>query len=271
MTHRSRHHRPAAVLLLSLLIMSAITATTISISVLMTSDFAQTKTTEQFAAATVAADAGIERGLWVIRAGRAKETLVQTTSAATSASPIQIDTTRAQTNVTAAPGAPGFTNPRINIPPTLTYSVDILDTSAKWLYVTNPSSASLLVTWTAIQGSGTAGQGRDTVSVGQRKQIDLTRVYTEGSNDPVFIGAGTLGYRVKITNPTSNVTMTGIILEPQNNSGAAISLLSTISLKSVGTSGDATATKDVTTLWQQPSSNVFSYVLFTEGDIKPEP
>lgn len=286
---RIRHQqRSGAVLLLSLLMMAAIVASTIGVSILITSDFNQSRTTEQFVRATLAADAGIERGLAVIQAGRLAATLDNTVSVASgtldSAQSTAFDSSSSSTLTTqTAVTAPGsaVAPPPLTIPYNQTATFDVLKTPAgvypgKLTIHADVNQNRLRVVWAVINRSGTAGQGfTDLVgtaySGGATAIVDLLNVFSEGSNSPLpFDGTSTLGYRIYITALDQNVS--NLVVQPTDSSGATpLSLYSTIQLQAVGRASEAVATKQVTVLWQRPTSGVFSYVLFTEGDIKPEP
>lgn len=281
-------HRRGAVLLLSLLMMSAIVAATIGVSILITSDFAQSRSTEQFIRAALAADAGVERGLAVIQAGRASTELDQTVTSAAgtlnSASSSAFDTSTsvaiASQSAATAPGS-AVAPPPLAILRGQTAVFDVLKNAAgvvpaKLTVHSALNQGKIEIAWTVINRNGTAGQGLNTLdgtaySGVSTAIINLLNVYSEGSNSPLpFDGTSTLGYRIAIT--PKDMDIANLMIQPTDNSGATpLSLYSTIQLNAVGTAAEAVASKQVTVLWQRPSSGIFSYVLFTEGDIKPEP
>lgn len=281
--------RSGAVLLLSLLMMSAIIASTIGVSVLITSDFGQTRSTEQFVRATLAADAGIERSLAIIQAGRAAATLDDTVALTgatldnTAIAGFDATTSVVTSGLSAvAIAGAGSPPPPLSIKRNQAITFDVLKNGATVPARLNIHSATnqgrLEIAWTVINRAGTAGQGLTSppldgtaYSGASTAIIDLLNVYSEGSNSPVpFDGNSTLGYRISITPKDADVT--NLEIQPTDSGGTTnLPLFSTVQLTSTGRSGEAVAAKQVTTLWQRPSSPVFSYVLFTEGDIRPEP
>lgn len=80
--HRQRQ-RPAAVLILALLLMGAIIGSAIALSTVIADSSRQTQGLNDFIAASLTADTGIERGLAVVKNGRRSADLVPTVAAIT--------------------------------------------------------------------------------------------------------------------------------------------------------------------------------------------
>jgi len=269
MKNFSRHHRPGAVLLLSLLLMTSVVATTIGISVIITNDFSQSRAVEDFTRASYAADTGIERGLAFIEAGRKSDSLDNAIAAATG-------TISAIGQASAQVEAePGLDNPTLSLPNGATIAVDIFVTGAtpiSHLTLSSTTAGQVEVRWSLITATGAPGSGRrvEDLPAGGEKTINLNDVASEDENTPgPFAGGAVLGYRVQIKN-VGGSTLASLTLDGRNAAATSFPLTSTIHLTAVGTSFESIATKEVTTFWQRPASGLFNYVIYTEGDIVPE-
>lgn len=274
--------RPAAVLLLSLLLMASIAASTIALSVLIASTYKQTVDQDRFLSASLAADTGMERSLAVISAGRAKESLDRTLAAARLTG-TSIVAGGAQFSVTAA-------TQTVSVPTTLqpgqSQSIDLLrngvTTLADHLEISGPicsgadCGGTIQVAWSVITNAGLSNYiGRKFISGIQYNNtattIDLTCVYTDANNTGCATVSGTIiGYRITLT--AINLPVRAILARPCVASGlscATYTDTSGIVLNVTGNLGQAQATKQAQVLWQLPSSGVFNFVIFTEGSIVP--
>ncbi|MBI3572864.1 MAG: hypothetical protein HY092_01550 [Candidatus Kerfeldbacteria bacterium] len=65
-------------------------------------------------------------------------------------------------------------------------------------------------------------------------------------------------------------TVSNISITPQDVNGDATDLPSTFSLNSTGKYNGSQSLKNASVLWQLPSSRVFNFVLFSEGNITPQ-
>jgi len=278
--------RPAAVLLLSLLLMASISASTIALSVLMASTYKQSVDQDRFLAAGLAADTGMERSLAVITAGRSKESLDRTL------------TTAMVTGISVSPGGARYsvtaTTQSATVPTTLqpgqTQSIDLLrngvTTLADHLEIRGTPCVSpdlnvtcggtIQVAWSVVTDAGLSNYvGRKFITGIQYNNtgaiVDLTCVYTDVNNTGCTTVPGTvIGYRVTLTALTLPVR--SITSRPCNTSGGICSTYtdaSGIVLNVTGNQGQAQATKQAQVLWQLPSSGVFNFVIFTEGSIVP--
>lgn len=269
--------RSGIVLLLALLLMAAITASTIAVSVVISSTTSQSKNLDDFIIASLSADSGIERGLAVMKTGRPSQSMDTAVGAANNYASGQLGN-KSQFVVTAAGSSGPLTVPRLDVGQSFTF--DILDPdmpcsgteAPSSLVITGDGTASdiLDVSWVVIASDGTTTySGRTFLSnsgYNPGTPIDLKQVATEQSNTPstppLFTGAcKPLGYRVRVRTATGSVTNINVA-QPS-------SLPSRVSLTSTGQAGQTQSVKTASVLWQPPSSRLFNFVLFTEGTIIP--
>lgn len=278
----SHHHseRSGAVLLLSLLLMASITASTIGISILITSTYRQASNTDRFISAGLAADTGIERGLAIIKTARVAQTLDEARAAAQNSATVLPSSRASWTLQSAQQDTP--------IPTTLqageSFLLDILKNTAAsppdHLEVVASACSSncgtLQVSWTIVTTDGsTRYAGRDfktNVQYASGVTINLTNVYLDDNNTPAAVNPNTvLGYRVKLTSVGGAIT--NLQARPCTTGGGLTCTLyapnGALELTSTGRVSDIQAQKKASVLWQLPSSGVFNFVLFTEGQIVP--
>jgi hypothetical protein len=279
--------RPAVVLLLSLLMMAAITASTIVVSVMINNDYSQSRSLDQFTAATMAADAGIERGLLAIKLDRQATQSLDTTISDANVSTSTKVSSSADTSFTVTATKNTSTLP-VSLLADQTYQFDISDISVKALQVTavpgpvcNASTCGMLeISWVILDKSGNSEyQGRvyqkyvSYTDVGNC--IDLNSVYNSSSNE-LGNANNVLVFHVKIRaidGPVPNITAIPYAPPECQGSGQPKPLMRAITLTSTAgfNKSEVTAVKTVDVVWQPTGASLFNYVLFTEGNIWPTP
>ena len=257
-------------MLLALLLMAAITASTIGISLVISTTARQSKNLDNFIIASLGADSGLERSLAVVSVGR------KSASLATAVSTAAIGATdlgnNASFGVTATDSATPLSVPKLDSNQSFTF--DLLKTVAgeppSTVIISGVAPASgpigtLDVSWVLIDGNGNTNiTGRDFISsidYTSGATFDLKNVVTENTSTPSpYTGSTTfLGYRVSVR------ARSGSVLNVTVNS--PIALPSSVSITSTGTAGATRSVKTASILWQLPTSKLFNYVLFTEGPI----
>lgn len=214
--HHPNHQRPGVVLLLALILMAAITASTIGISVLISTTLRQSRALDDFIVASLASDSGLERGLALVKAARVyvvQQSEVLTETTITAAAPFaSLDDSDADVTVASAQDNQPISTARLG--PNQSITFDLLKTGASpppnFIKITgectagSPCDSVLDVQWVVIDNDGNSSfSGRrvleeltyeTTVVV-----LDLKQVRTELSEAGApFVGSGPIGYRVRV-------------------------------------------------------------------------
>lgn len=274
--------RRGVVLLMSLILMAAITAGTIAVAVLLIRTNRQTVSLDNFITASLGADTGVERSLAIIKAGRASYTLEETIAALGQAS-TPLTGSKAGYSVAASSQATAVPTSLAN---GQAFGFDVLKTSASvapshYLSVRSDSCVpasgpcgTLRVSWTLISSTGNSYSGIKSMVTGPSSgPIDLNQVFSPTSNDPGPPSSGDInnitGYRVQIQAVSAGAS--NIVAQPCDMAGSNCvpSAQGSIQLNAYGTLQNTQALKTANVLWQLPSSGVFNFVLFTEGSIIP--
>lgn len=300
--------RKSAVLILALLLMGAIIGSGIALSTVIVESSRQSQTLNDFIAASLIADSGIERGLAVVKVGRQNSTIAVTVTKITSSTAVTSATITGASPSTTALGW-GVVRPNESVSfdigttgsttDSTQYTIAISGQAVNGTYSTSGTPATLSgrvlldVSWVGLNASGepyysgktvlttsqvTNGYSLDLLSAaylyditGQRLQqnISLTK---------------TVGFRLRIrpvdqANYTTATTVNLVELAKLNVDVDSVKQLrisgtanfpSRIEITSQGNIGKSQSLKKASVLWQLPSSPAFGYVLFTEGDIIPE-
>ena len=279
MSMRFSKKRPGVVLLMSLILMAAITAGTIAVAVLLVRTYRQTNSLDNFISAGLGADTGIEQGLAMIKMSRTTSTFDQTiTDFASQAATTTLSGSQVKYRVTAMAQATAIPT---SLAKDQAFSFDILaippaSTPPSRLTVRSDacsggSCGTMRVTWTMVTSSGKNYAGFFNLSTnGLPTTIDLTNVYSDSSNTPSSQALSTvIAYRVQIQ--AINAAVSNIVAQPctWNTSTCTASSQGTIQINSTGSLQNTQALKTANVLWQLPSSGIFNFVLFTEGSIVP--
>lgn len=296
--------QPGQVLILALLLMTAIVASTIAISTLISDTGHQSKTIDDYIQASLAADGGLERGLAVVKVGRQANTINQSVCAITPAvqCPGMTTTGAAIENVAVvgASSSPAITVPSLAPDQSVTFDILKYDSNTGGLQtLSDPndytlqistsaddsvgSQAVLDVSWVSLDSNfQPASTGRAFISDGQFYNYDfsppekviqnvpLNNGLTDQTGQKVGTSAPFFGFRVKITAAdvpgvtAANKTFGALTIDNANHN-----LPSRITITSTGAIGQSQAQKVANVLWQLPASPLFNYVLFTENDITP--
>ncbi len=290
-----RQQRKSAVLILALLLLGAIVGSAIALSTVINDSSHQSQTLNDFIAASLAADSGIERGLATVKTGRQTLTQDQTVS-----------------NITPAPAISGLT-----VSGTLSVSNQL-----KWSLLRPGESVSfdILAPDASLGLSGNAniitvfGSLTNVVGQNSRAKLDLSWAGLDSSGQPYYSGRAiindpsifppqqvdlvsaanlrdisgaaitsalnlnlTRGFRVRIKaveqvdnlaiTPTDNITVESV---KQLKVTAGSTFPSRIEITSTGKVNQSQSQKTASVLWQLPSSPALGFVLFTEGDIIPQ-
>jgi hypothetical protein len=149
------------------------------------------------------------------------------------------------------------------------------------LTVTGPAGGGRIeASWTVITSSGLSSYvGRQFITGTQYTAptlalINLECVYSDTSNVGCqsVPGAIVLGYRITLT--AYDAPVQSITVQPCIRSGAGcdpnqVVRSNVLLVTSKGSRGQTKAVKQAQVLWQLPSSGVFSFVIFTEGELIP--
>lgn len=293
MNRRQPTHRPAAVLVLALLLMSAIIGSSIALSIVISDSGRQSSTLNNFITASLAADSGLERGLAVVKAGRVSQPKLNTTNA------VGISLLTAPNYFAVSATSPSANSlswskllPRESV--TFDYIKGLsTDTLSSSLTIgASTGSGKIDVSWLGLKvGDNTplfTGRAFISVPAPAGSTIDLLSspyLYDlDGIQQPSYALASTGGYRIRLTamqpdlsgltdpadiqekieeNTLSNLTVVSPAASPSG-------FPSRISITSTGQVNNSQATKTASVAWQLPTSPVFNYVVFTEGTIIPE-
>lgn len=284
---RPTPQRPAAVLVLALLLMSAIIGSSIALSTVIADSTHQTTALNDFISASLSADSALERGLAFVKVGRVDQSQAATI-----------------TGINATPAA--VPNSTINAQSpsnrTLYWSKLAPRESVSFDYVKSgplatgddlmtftgyaPTTAAKLdISWIGLDTSGRPlFAGRRFVTpitfpaVSPYRFSSSFNLAASGSiydldGNPVAAGfnlGATRGFRIRVTavlpatNDVAGSTVSQLTVTGTNDFPSRVQITGT------GTINKSQSQKSVTVPWQLPSSSVFNYVLFSEGDIIPQ-
>lgn len=289
-TRRHSHRRSGVVLLLSLILMMTITASTIGVAAVIGSTTRQSQNLSDFITASLAADSGLERGLMAVKLGRVDQSLDTTVSDAIP--PALADLRDADGNIIAQYGL--LANNTANA-----FQIKTLHQNESAVFDVYKDQAGnvplklkiegdptpllenrLQVSWIIINSDGTttlSGRTDPDLTIVAKPACDqinlLDNIRTEIRNTPGNQGTGQqLGFRVRVTatkNDLFNLSFTPQSIGATCTTGDT-NLSNQINMTSTGTAGNTRSEKNASVLWQLPSSPLFNYVLFTEGDIIPQ-
>ncbi len=291
--HQFTSERPAIVMLLALILMATVTASTIAISVIINRTITQARNLDNFILASLAADSGIERGLAVIKTGRSTGLGYLTTVGETAigSTPLNGLSDAATVSVTGAEDAQPISVDEL--PNGKTVQIDLLgygtNTAPHRLSLqaacpTNGCGALLEVTWTLIDKTAGTGFGNRIVLQesggnsysGSGQNINLSDVKNNQSDKvESFTGGSLLGYRIQLR--AVNGDLTNVIASPCDDETAPCSsnaiVPSRILLTSTGQAGSSNnrvqSLKTARVFWQPPVSGLLRYVVFSEDNIIP--
>lgn len=305
-TVHPKQHR-GVVMLLALLLLAAVTASTIGVALTISQTTSQSTNLDNFILASLAGDSGIERSLAVVKNYRNSGTITGAVSAMTNAMAtaqnVNPSSARGQFAGLARSSSDPITLP--NLRPNESSSFDLFgydasgnlatNTTARYLYLrASPPSgvttanwrAKLEVSWVMLDTAG------DSTCTG-RYFVDTSAL--QNGVSPYLLN-GTLnqlgetctevnpkGFRVKvraldssdITATTTQKTVSNLTIDayPCNVVAgvpcAPVGIPGRIQIDITGTTGNSKALKTASILWQLPVSGLFNYVLFSEGDIIP--
>lgn len=304
MANKHLQHRPAVVMLLALILMAAVTASTIGISVVINRTLIQARNLDSFILASLAADSGIERGLAVVKTGRGAGTTLANTVTASGITPTTLSGSGAQYSVAGVNSPVPISVAELSANESISFDIlkptsgsiphflKIKATCDSSCTNANPDSLFQLA-WVVIAGDGTATYSNRVIysvseyQAGSGQIADLNNVRTDvsDSTSPFTGSGGVLGYRIEIT------ALRGALLNlsavPCNDSlcappvtcdtsicdGDVTNIIGRIRLTSTGEAGfSSERTRSIKTaqvLWQPPSSGLLQYVLFSEESIIP--
>ncbi len=257
-------------MLLSLLLMAAITASTIAVSTVISNSGRQSKTVNDFILASLQADSGLERALGVIKAGRQSKALDESAIAAAEL------TSERQVDVSPASATP-LSIPLL--PKNQSATFDILDNAATVHFLKvggNASGATVAeISWVIIDQNGdTNFSGRifkTAANLNTPAVFNLEdNVRTASSNVAQLCSCSPLGFRIRIRALNGNISQLAVTAYDDQTGSTPVPLQSRISIVSTGKVGVTQSQKTASVLWQRPASPLFNYILFTEGGITPE-
>lgn len=291
--------RKSAVLILALLLMGTITASSIALSTVIGDSTHQTRTINEFIAASLAADSGIERSLAIVKAGRRTETFNNTTSAIPNTPP-----PGSTVAVIGSGGTDKFEWPNLKPRESVTFDILNYDTTGNLIApatqsitisalanaITSPpypGQGALDVSWVGLNTNGIpAYSGRRFLTTAQvtgvltMSLIDIAYVRDISGATVTSLNLSQLrGFRIRLTaidrpdianaavTPAQQIlvdTLSKILVTGNNG------FPSRVYIESTGVSNLSQSQKTASVLWQLPASGVFNYVLFTEGAIIPQ-
>ncbi len=294
--------RRSVVLILALLLMGAIIGSTIALSTIIADSTHQSQTLNDFIAASLTADSGLERGLAVVKAGRRDQTLPDTITA--------IATNGANYTTTAETPTANDSITRPQLRPGEVVSFDILNIDASGLSAplsslitvngsTQPATvggppvsgqAVLDISWIGLDVNGEqiySGRAFQQID-GSSHQLDLMaipNIRDVNGNPPINVALSlTRGFRIRITaaskpdvflggtpdDSAANIKINSVFnFSVTGGDTGVIGFPSRINITSTGKVNNSQSQKTASVLWQLPASPLFNYVLFTEGDIIP--
>lgn len=183
---RIRRTRPAAVLVLALLLMGAIIGSGIALSTVIGDSNHQTTALNNFIAASLGADSGLERSLGIIKQGRAASSL-STTIAAASLSSTTIGTT--QTTATVQQSGSGDSLYIPKLAPGQSVSVDIintLNTLDPVLSGVTPDTLSI-----TFEAASQAAYDARTSTYSTKTALDISWIALDSTGNPLYSGRKT--------------------------------------------------------------------------------
>jgi hypothetical protein len=285
------HQQPGVVMILALLLLAGVTASTIGTSITISNTAGQSKNIDNFILASVAGDSGVERSLAIIKYYRKSGNIVQAINAINSVSST-ITLGAASFSGTARPASDPILVPVLR--PGERTSLDVFEydpttgalptlSTAKYLYIKGTTTAgNLEVSWVLIDQFGDSScTGRyfaDATAINAGVWPDLlsnTKNQSGDSCDTLSPKGFRVGLRALDLTGTTTVAEESIInltaeAYPCNNNTCSPSgVPGRIQIDINGSAGTTRALKTASVLWQLPSSGLFNYVLFTEGDIVP--
>ncbi len=283
-------------MILALLLLAAVTASTIGTAVTISTTTSQSKNIDNFILASIAGDSGIERNLAIIRYFRATGKKITDTDG-TVGNDLESSLVSANTgSQSLGSGAQFSGSTRLASDPILVSllksnektSLDVFEfdasgllkkTTAQYLYVKagGGTTGDIEVSWVMIDPTGDSSctgrnffRASDIVAGLAQFLLDKTTNQQGGSCtelNPMGFRVGLRALNGSITNLTAEAFPCNIVANSTCGSPAGIP--SRIQIDITGQAGSARALKTASVLWQLPSSGLFNYVLFTEGDIVP--
>ncbi|MBI2984296.1 MAG: hypothetical protein HYY50_01595 [Candidatus Kerfeldbacteria bacterium] len=301
---RSRR-RPGVVLLLAMLLMASVTASTIAVAVVINSTLGQSKNLDDFFTASAAADAGIERSLAVVKEGRKSgvrfndgnpnndNDVMDKVGRPPPSAPrtVTLSSSNASTAITSDNFPAPLTMREMAVNQTISF--DILSTLVPYLVIkiecpedTYPCAGQLEVSWNVIDSSGnSAFASRDVISSAifdhTPRSYDLRAALSETGSGAVYSG-GILGFRVHLRALEDELANLSVVPCAANTPTWEVPCTSLpeftkffgrLTISSRGTVGSAAnqvqSLKTAAVLWQLPTPSLFNYVLFSEESIIP--
>ena len=307
MKPRSKKQRSGVVMLLALLLLAAVTASTIGVALTISQTTSQSANLDSFILASLAGDSGVERSLAAVKQFRKSGTITGAVMAISTAINTQQNVNPSSTRG-AFYGQVRSSSDPITIPtlrPNESSSLDLFgydasgnlatNTTARYLYLraAPPSGvtssdwrAKLEISWVMIDQAG------DSSCTG-RYFVD-TDLLLSGISPSLLNGTlnqlgetctevNPKGFRIKVraldnSNLTATVpqkTISNLTIDAYScnivagSSCSPVGIPGRIQVDITGTSGSSKALKTASILWQLPVSGLFNYVLFSEGDIIP--
>lgn len=176
--HRPRQ-RPAAVLILALLLMGAIIGSAIALSTVIADSSRQTQGLNDFIAASLTADTGIERGLAVVKNGRQSADLVPTVAAITPGTAISgLTVSGQQTSSDALAWS--------SLLPGESASFDVARTDTS-----NATQYTIRITGSKVNSSYTNGGGTQS-TWSSRAELEVSWVGLDQNGEPLYSGRTTV-------------------------------------------------------------------------------
>lgn len=292
------HSKPGVVMILALLLLAAVTASTIGTAVTISTTTGQSKNIDNFILASVAGDSGIERSLAIIKYYRKNGNIA---TAITTLNNANAGGQSLGTNVLFSGSARTASDP-VLIPllrPDEKTSFDILEydpnpisggalinTTARYLYIKGATTAANLeVSWVLIDQFGDSScTGRyfadaATINAGVWPSLLSNTKNQSGTSCDTLVPKGfRVGLRaLNLTGATTDAqeSIANLTAEAYPCDNTVTQTCSPsgvpgrIQIDITGQAGTTRALKTASVLWQLPSSGLFNYVLFVEGDIIP--
>lgn len=302
---KKKPQRPGVVLLLALLLLAAVTASTIGIAITIASTITQSANLDNFILASFSGDSGLERSLAIVKQNRKAGTItgainaINTANAATQT----VGVSRGQFSGSATAVAEPVIIPTLR--PEETISFDVFKYSAagtlspmssasdpKYLWLKGTTAAGAIeVSWVLLDANGdSACTGRKFIEgKPPLSQINPGIVFGLLEQNANFLNqSGTTctevnptGYRIRVraldvdsaTSTAADETIHNLVIEPYPCSSisncAPTGVPGRIQMEFAGVTGESRSLKSASVLWQLPSTGLFNYVIFTEGDIIP--
>ncbi len=299
------HEHSGVVLLLALLLMSAVTGSTIAISVIINRTLQQSRNLDNFIIGSLASDTVLERGLAVVKqARRGGYALTSAVSATGVATAVSLSGSGAQFTMTGVQTADQITWPDLDQSASLDFDFlrdqppPLGANPANALRVTgtcagsgSPCPSLLDISWVVVDTDGTAAwSGRKILSQFEYDStltsypgylgtpiIDLNLVRSETSDvesvPTLFTGNNILAYRIRIKAVQGAVSNLAVTACQIASCSPAQPIYGRIILTGTGRAGasstQAQSRKTASVLWQLPASPLLQYVLFSEESLIP--